>query len=484
MDSSAISWLPPSATDLALERVQVTVATPPDRELTFTCERPRPGEWAAAAKRLREAGRRLRAMPVAEIVAAIDRVAARWCDPSWPLRQAVRDRVAAVNGFSRAAVDRSFDLELRNYRADSLWRTLRRELRDPSVLDTLRPDTEVDGATMAIGPELVLAIFTGNVPGLPALSLVRSLLVKAPVIAKVASGEPTFAAAFAKSLHDECPALGEALLVTYWGREERDVLTELAREVDTVIAYGGRDAIRTLRETLPPTIRVVEHGHKLSFGYLSKSYVAERGLADIARAIAADVAAFNQHACIAPQTYFVEGPRVNAAEIAGAVASALARESEACPLGDLRTGDAARLRLARAQAAWRAASSEDHGAWHDDALEWTVVLDDALTLPDGMGNRFLRIVPVDGLASVLEQLRPVRAYLQNVGLGCTDAELGEASRALALLGASRICEPGRMPEPSMMWRHDGMECVASLVRFCDVEMHPGSKSLGEKGSAR
>ncbi len=482
MNSSAISWLAPSAADIAIERIQVTVSTPPDRELTFPCERPRPGQWAAAAQRLRQAGERLRRIPIAEIVSAIDRVASRWCDPSWPVRQAVRDRVAAVNGFSRAAVDRSFDLELRNYRADSLWRTLRRELGDPQVLDAPRPDAELPGATMAIGPDLVLAVFTGNVPGLPALSIVRSLLVKAPVVAKVASGEPTFAAAFAKSLYEERPELGEALLVTYWGREERDLLAELAREVDVVVAYGGRDAIRSLREALPATIKTIEHGHKLSFGYLSKAYVDRRGIAEIGRAVAADVAAFNQHACIAPQTYFVEGTIDEARTVAGAVASALARDAVTCPLGDLRTGDAAHLRLARVHAEWRTAASEARDVWHDDALEWTVVVDDALTLPDGMGNRFLRVVPVDGLESLLAQLRPLRAYLQNVGLGCTEDDLGEATRALAMLGASRVCEPGRMPEPSMMWKHDGMACVASLVRFCDVEMHAGSAGLARRGT--
>jgi hypothetical protein len=82
------------------------------------------------------------------------------------------------------------------------------------------------------------------------------------------------------------------------------------------------------------------------------------------------------------------------------------------------------------------------------------------------------VIPIESLAQALDQLRPFGRYLQNVGVGCTgEAELSAAAASLAKLGASRVCEPGRMAEPSMMWRHDGRTCVAELVRWCDVEMH-------------
>jgi hypothetical protein len=453
------------------ERVEVTTNVPRDAQATWVCRRPARGKWGAAAAGLREAGAALKALPIATIVEAIDRVAARWCDASWPVRVAVRDEVARVTGFSKEAVDRSFDLELRNYRADSLWRTLRRELGDPRVLDAPQPDAELRGATMAVGPELVLTIFTGNVPGLPALSIVRSLIVKAPVVAKVASGEPTFAAAFARSLHEELPALGDAVLVTYWGRDERHVFEELAKEAEVVVAYGGVEACRAVRAALPPATRLVEHGHKLSFGFLSSAYLARTSLGEIGRALAKDTAAFNQHACIAPQAYFVEGSVESARAVMNALGDALAAEARACPLGDLDTLDAARIRLARAQHAWRAATTPSLDVRHDDGLEWSVMLTDRLAAPEGLGHRTIAVVAVASFADLLEQVRPFKEYLQNVGLGCTEDELREKTAALAALGASRICAPGRMPEPSMMWRHDGTPCVAALVRWCDVEMH-------------
>ena len=468
----AISWLPYWMSGHRTELIEVTTQVPPDGTQSWVCERPRATQWAGVANGLRSAGERLKALPVARIVTAIDRVAARWCNPSWAVRLAVRETVARATGFSTAAVDRSFDLELRNYRADSLWRVLRRELGDPSCLDRPCRNDDLQGTTMAIGPDLVLAIFTGNVPGLPALSLARSLIVKAPVIAKVASGEPSFAAAFAASLAEELPVLGDALLVTYWDRDEQSVFTEVAAEADVVIAYGGNEAIRSVREALPAGTRLVEHGHKLSAGFLAASYFDREGVAVAARAVAKDVAAFNQQACIAPEAYFVQGSRSHAQRVASAIGEALTAEARSCPVGELRIGDAARVRLARAQQQWRGAERSAHEAWHDDGLEWTVLLDEQLHAPDGIGHRVLRVIPVESLAQALDQLRPFGRYLQNVGVGCTgEAELSAAAASLAKLGASRVCEPGRMAEPSMMWRHDGRTCVAELVRWCDVEMH-------------
>ncbi|PWT74233.1 MAG: acyl-CoA reductase [Proteobacteria bacterium] len=475
-----ISWLPYWISGHATELIEVTTQVPLNETASWVCQRPRPAHWAGVAKGMRSAGERLKDLPVARIVTAIDRVAARWCDPYWSVRLAVRESVARATGFSVAAVDRSFDLELRNYRADSLWRALRRELGDPSCLDRPARNADLHGTAMAIGPDLVLAIFTGNVPGLPALSMVRSLIVKAPVIAKVASGEPSFAAAFAASLAEELPALGDALLVTYWDRDEPEVLAEVAAQADVVIAYGGDAAIHSVRQALPMGPRVIEHGHKLSLGYLGARYVERQSVASAAKAVATDVAAFNQQACIAPQAYFVQGSRRDAERIAAAIGEALAAEARHCPVGGLRIADAARVRLARAQRHWHGSLHGSQEIWHDDALEWTVLLGEQLGVPDGIGHRVLRVIAVESLDQALDQIRPFGSYLQNVAVGCIDeGELAAAAASLAKIGASRVCEPGRMAEPSMMWRHDGRTCIAELVRWCDIEMHA---ALHDKGA--
>ena len=468
-EPTPISWMPPWMHATDLERFEISAAEGGERWL---CLRPRKSSWAALEQGLRKAAEVLRGMPIARIVGAIDRVSAQWCDRRFETRARALERVVAATGFSAEAVERSFDVELRNYRADSLWRTLRRELGDPAVLDGFVYHPDLAGRARAVGPGIALTIFTGNVPGLPALSIVRALLVKSAVLAKVASGEPTFAAAFARTLAEEDARLSDALAITYWDRDDRSTLDLALAHSDAVIAYGGATAVRAVRQAIPDARRFVEHGHKVSVGLVSRSYRQELGDAELARRIAVDVSTFNQHACIAPQSYLVEADAEEAKALLVAVSDALASYAKECPLGDLPQQDAAELQLRRAAHAWAAAAEGDPAGFRSaPGLDWTVSLGRALASDAGGGNRFLRLVPVASLQEAIQQLRPYGEHLQNVALGALGDELEPAAERLAALGASRICEPGRMAEPSLMWRHDGRMCIADLVRWCDVEMH-------------
>jgi hypothetical protein len=466
-EPASISWLPPWASEckLPLEHFSVPNTQP------YHCARPTLEGWADLAAGLTAAQRKLAATPIATIISAIDAVSRSWADRSYPLRQNALAAVVRATGFSSEAVERSFDVELRNYRAESLVRTLERELGNAEVLDGFVPDRPLGGHSYAIGPTITLVVLTGNVPGLPALSIVRALLLKSAVIAKVASGEPTFAAFFARSLSEQLPLLGAALAVSYWQRDELDVLDAALRVSDAVIAYGSDQACATIRARLRGDQRYVEHGHKLSLGLVTLDYLRALGVDEVARRIALDVSTFNQHACIAPQAYLVEDRHGSARELASAIARALAQYAEECPLGELAEADAAALQLRRAAAAWQAASQPVAGLWCASTLDWTVQLTDQLLPLSAAGNRDLRVVACTGLSDAVDKIAPIGKHLQNVGVGACGSQLFESALALARIGACRISEPGHMAEPSLIWRHDGELCLAQLVRFCDIEMH-------------
>jgi hypothetical protein len=473
-ERSAISWFPPWASRLDLTQYQV--ASRRDGQRFWQCMRPTAAGWSALGAGLREAQRVLRATPIAAIVEAIDEVSRRWGERNFAPRQEARDEVVRGTGFSPEAVEQSFDVELRNYRAPSLLCTLRRELGTAEVLDGFAPDRELGGRSLALGPSITLAIFSGNVPGLPALSIVRALLVKSAVIAKVASGEPSFAARFARSLHEVMPALGNALAITYWERDDEAALAGALGQSEAVITYGSDEACAAIRARVTPAQRYVEHGHKLSLGVLSQAYLRQLGLDEVARRVAQDVSTFNQHACIAPQAYLVEGQSGELRAFGASLAHALARYATRCPLGSLDEAEAAALQLHRAAAAWTAATGPDAELWRADGLDWTVQLARELMPLSGAGNRVLRIVPCGSLADAVSQIRPIGRRLQNIGLGALPPELFEVATALAEIGACRISEPGHMAEPSFVWRHDGEPCLARLVRWCDLEMHRGART--------
>jgi hypothetical protein len=439
----------------------------------YVCLQPLADRWSDIVAGLQSAADALRAMPVADIVDAIGTVAGRWCDPAWPHRRDAIDRIVAATGLSPEVVGRSLDVELRNYRPDSLWATLRRELGDPRVLDGFVADPLLPGQTCATGPRVMLQILTGNVPGLPALAIIRALLVKSAVIAKVGSGEPTFAASFAASLAEIDPRLGDAVLVTYWGRSDTQVLAAAAEHVDCVTAYGGTETCAEVRRHVRSDQQFFEHGHKVSLGLVARGYLERVGAAEIARRIAQDASMFNQLACIAPQAYLIAAPAATVRHVGELTAAAMEDYCRSAPLGRLSIDDAMVLRLRRSAQAWRAATEDESGIWTSSGADWTVAVQSEFPTAAGTGNRFITLVPVETLSHGLAMIRPFGAFLQNVALGCSDDELLPISHQLARFGAARLCEPGRMSEPSLMWRHDGRMCLAELVRWCDIEMHAG-----------
>lgn len=133
------------------------------------------------------------------------------------------------------------------------------------------------------------------------------------------------------------------------------------------------------------------------------------------------------------------------------------------------------MRLADAE--YRAARAPGRRLW--SGAGWTVALDDELLA--GHGDRVLYVVAVPSLGRALEMLAPLRGRLQNVAVGALDGQMPTLVPVLASLGASRICAPGRMADPSLAWRHDGQARIAELVRWCDIEMHPWAK--GGKANA-
>lgn len=471
------SWLKPSQTE------SLCVDSSNGVGETWVCTRPKAGYWSNVGVGLQVVRERLQSLSIKQIVESIGQVAQQWLDPDFQPRINTIERVARSTLFSPESVAESFDVELRNYLPGYLWGVLRRELIDPQVLDCFRQDIYLKGYTRALGPKTTLSIFTGNVPGLPALSMVRSLLVKSPIIAKVASGEPCFAAAFAKTLAEVEPIFGESIVCTYWRRDEESYFSEVLNQADAVIAYGSDAACSQIRKQVKPNQAYFEHGHKFSLGLVDQDYIKYFGEQELANAIARDTCVFNQQACIAPQVYCIVGSEFMTQRLAEKTAEALAQYERRVPLGNLLTDDAAALQMKRATLQWQAALKDKPCLWQSTkSLDWTLTIQSQISNHQGGHRRYLSLISVPDLATFMAQLQPIaqQGYLQNVALGLIGANLTSIAEQLAQLGATRICQPGRMVDPSMMWRHDGRMCVSELLHWCDVEMHEDWEISGEK----
>jgi hypothetical protein len=411
----------------------------------------------------------VRDLSIAQILAVLDKASRRWLDPNYGPRALAVEAIHRVTGFAREMVIRSIDLEMRSSLAFDLGRTLWTELGNVRVLDGRHRAPTGESPSVAFGPALLAAVFSSNIPGLPHLTYMRALAVKAPVLAKVASFEPVFAGLYVDTLLELCPQLGPALAAVWFKGGSRDLERALLENADAVVAYGSDSAIAGLGPLIPPQARRVMHAHRMGFGLLTAEALAQ-DRNDLAARVAYDFAMFDGQACLTPVVYLIEGDLSEGARFAQQVGAELGRFQRWVP----------RRQLAAAAGAARhavAARWEAHAAFAPAVsrivrpprgVSWMGLVTGGDFEPQPVGDRLFHIHCVPGIDRALEQLAPYAAHFQNVGLGASGPRRRQLAVDLATLGASRVNEPGRMPTPSMMWHHDGRMCLSDLLRWADL----------------
>ncbi|HEV7214871.1 MAG TPA: acyl-CoA reductase [Chloroflexota bacterium] len=481
-------------------------------------------ELEALVVRLRCAqGEYLRRLTVAQIAERIGAAINRWLDPFSPyLRQACR-LMPAFSGYPEPAVRKGLAGYLAGFRTENLQRLLRDELGDPEMLDGFRPRPAAAGHARATGPALVLHSFAGNVPGLPAQSLVAATLVKAASLGKVAAEEPVFASLFARSLADVDCRLAACLALTYWPGSESaldgSVAAAAFAQADAVVAYGSEPAIAAVRARLGQEQRLIAYGHKLSFGLLTREALRRNSLAELAERAAYDVARFDQQGCLSPHLFYVEeGGDIDTLAFGRALGEALARWSSVIPRGRLMPEERGRIAELRRQQEFRAAlvaplpaasggppgepapATENAGGPLDgsavlggDGDDWCVLVEADPAFSASCLNRTVWVKPLASLGELPALLAPVSRYLQTAGVAATPERLTAVAEVLAAAGIDRICPLGQMGDPLPTWHHDGRFNLLDFLRFTDLEpesgagrwefAHPEAGVLGMEGPA-
>jgi len=415
---------------------------------------------------LREAQAKVATRPVRALVAAIDAVAQRFLDPTDPLRQLAERVLPPVTGYSPPMIRATLDRMAADWRAERLEALLVAELGDPTLLDTFRP--YAGGATHAVGPRLVVQIFSGNVPGVAVTALVRALLVKAASLGKTASGEPILPALFARALAEHDPELGAAVAVLHWPGGAEELENRVLQAADAVVVYGGDEAVAALRARTPPHIPFVAYGHRLSCAVVTREAAAEPA---VVAAAARDVATFDQQGCVSPHVVYVEeGGAVSPAAWAAQLADALATLEVELPRGVLSPGETAAIRQIRAEAEFAQLAGTGvalYASPHSTA--WTVIFEPDPSFVPSCLNRVVRVKPLARLEDLPELLRPVARWLQTIGYAGPRERFEPLAPRLARSGACRLAPLGFMAWPPPTWHHDGQPPLRVLLRWCDWE---------------
>jgi hypothetical protein len=407
-------------------------------------------------------------LPVDRIITLLDRVASRWLDPASPYRREAESLLPAITGYAEPAVRKGLASFLSLLRRENLERLLDQELPDPGVLDGFRPHGRGGSQTRAYGPALAVHIWSGNVPGLPAQSLVNALLVKAACLGKVASEEPLFATLLAESIAEVDPRLADCLAVVWWPGGDEELERAAFARADAVIAYGGERAMSALRERVPIGTRFVEYGHKLSFGAIGREALTHEHAQETADRAAYDVAKYDQQGCLSPHLFYVEKEApVTPRDLAELLGEALARYQTVVPRGRLTLEEASSAGSLRRRYELRQAAGEPVALIHDGP--WAVLYDEDPAFQPSCLNRTVFVKPIDELADVPMLVSPVKRYLQTCGVAASPERTVALAGELGRLGLDRVCPLGRMADVSPEWHHDGRFNLLELLRWTDLE---------------
>lgn len=439
-----------------------------------------PAQILTVAKTIRTAAQsKIKTLSVSDIVRAIDLAVLQLLDVNHPDRKCIDTLLPTVTGMDATMLQYNFSQYLRTFRALQLNRFIVEDFGNPQLLDAFQPRI-TGGWTKAVGADLISHIWAGNVAGLPLWSLISGLLVKAGAIGRVSSAEPICATIFTKVLIGIEPRFAECLSVIWWPTEDTDTARQVFQLSDTVLAYGGNDALASIKSQVPVTTRYLPHGHKLSLAIVSASALSVVRAKRIAALAALDIVRYEQQGCYSPQMIYVErGAQVSPKEFAQLLASELAGLAHKYPRSKLTLNEISAIAGWRESHELATLNSPNIQVLGDKNDDYVVIYSDtALPLQPSPLNRCVTVAAVHSLEDTLSFLSEKRMYLQTVGVATNPESLLAISESLAHCGVTRICAIGEMTSPSAGWHHDGRFSLLDLVTMVDIESSTETSANG------
>ena len=409
---------------------------------------------------------------IERLLSVCDEAVSLWLDPSYPDRALAENALHHISGFSRPMIRTGLSMMLEGLRTQALRSLLKEELGDLIFLDQF--SLRRSGRSKAYGPRLITHFLSGNIPGLSAHDLVRSILIKSSSLFKVSSDEPVFTSLFAKTLIEVEPGLSDCIAVLSWkgGSDDSKALEEVAlRKSDVVIATGEETTMSRIRSRLSDSSepRLLTHGHRISFGLIGRESLDD--LEIIAEKAARDVSIYDQMGCLSPHLFYVEsGGKNDPRDFARALAKQLTTMELSYPRKKLSPESSATLQQFRALYEMKQADGQDitifkskHGSL------WTVIYEGDPTFSVSPLYRTIRVKPLEDLMQVEAFLDPWRQHLQSAGIAVSEDRRIQVGEILGTMGVNRICPLGQMQSPPTGWPQDGRPMFGDLVRWVNLE---------------
>lgn len=308
---------------------------------------------------------------------------------------------------------------------------------------------------------VLLHIAAGNADGLPAFSVLEGLLTGNINILKLPAAEGGVSVRLLLELIKAEPILAEYIYVFDYSSKDIDHIEQLIAAADAVVIWGGKEAVTALRRLVPPNVRLIEWGHKVSFGYVTEQGITEKGLEELAK----NIVQTGQLLCSSLQGIFLDTDNMESIyDFCGRFLPIL--EQAVCQAPQ-RWGIGV-----QAQTALKLYNEELEGIYRHSRIfkgencSLTVYPDKTPDTAIGFGNAWVRPLPHSELTAVL---RPYKNYLQTVGLLCGGSEREQLAETLFQTGVVRICSGEHMSTTYCGAPHDGEYSLRRYMKVISME---------------
>lgn len=175
------------------------------------------------------------------------------------------------------------------------------------------PTTLIDGRTLqirAMGARGV-HIIAGNVPVVPAVTLIRSAITRSDTVVKVPSNDPLTMSALARTMIDidAKHPLTKHLSVAYWKGGDEEVEREIyqPRYIEKIVAWGGFASVKHITRYIQPGIDLITLDPKNSTTLIGREALADdETMRETAKRAACDMGGWDQEACVCARVMFIE----------------------------------------------------------------------------------------------------------------------------------------------------------------------------------
>lgn len=336
-----------------------------------------------------------------------------------------------------------------SYDADTLSKWIALEFGAPDALEN--PQAYGKGIrTRVITPKTIVHILSGNTPHAAWQSLLRGLLLGAHNLLKL----PTNGLLDFEGKIAELPsALREKITCA------RALPADWLNIADALVVFGNDATIRHFRNLAPLHIPFIGHGHRLGIGLITEPNEEAATLA------ARDIATFNQQGCLSLHALFLPAEKIES--FGNLLARALADFEKKDPRSSLDPSADGAIATLREETRFLAANlPEQHRLWESpESTAWTIIAKPTQEITPSPLNRtiFLQPLKKGEAASKNSAFRiPNSVFLSGIALHPFQPE------KYPYLPSPRIFPLGQAQTPPLIWHHDGLPPLASLVKFQDI----------------